>query len=201
MEPTSPPDRESPHAHETLTAQVREMYGRVAYTHKTHEKMADSCIRRHRAIKVVEITLSSLATGSLLLAVFGDSRIATILGALLSTVLLGIALYFKEAALGEEAHKHTVAASKLWGIREQLLSLLVDIKDQRNIEEARKRRDAANEALQEIYQGAPRTAPRAYAAAQQALKVDEELYFSDEELDHLLPKKLRDAERDASTPR
>lgn len=190
MEATTHNDQEPSHP-QTLVGQLREMYGRAAYTHKTHEKMADGYVQRYRVIKTVEIILSACATGSLILAVFGDSRSATILGALLSTVLLGLTLYFKEASLGEQAQKHTVVASRLWGIREALLSLLVDLNDGRIADEVRRERDALNLTLEDIYKNAPRTTARAYAAAQKALKHSEELYFSEEELDKLLPKKLR----------
>lgn len=189
MEPRFPVD--PPSASHNLDSQLREIYGRVAYTHKTHEKMADSYVFRYKIIKTAEIALSVLATSSLLIAIFGDSRTYTIVGAALSTVLLGLALYFKEAALGEQAQKHTVVASKLWGIREQLLSLLVDINDGCDRNTVVKRRDHINLALEEIYRGAPRTTSKAYAAAQRALKVDEELYFSETELNKLLPKHLR----------
>lgn len=175
----------------SLEGQLREMYGRAAYTHKTHEKMADGYIRRYRVIKTVEIWLSALAAGSLLFAVFGESRPGTIAGAVLSTVLLGFTLYFKEAALGEQAQKHTVVGSKLWGVREALLSLLVDMSDGREIEEVRAERDRLNELLEEIYKAAPRTDGKAYGAAQKALKAEEELFFSDAELDRMLPKRLR----------
>lgn len=175
----------------SLEGQLREMYGRAAYTHKTHEKMADNYITRYRRIKTGEIILSALASSSLLFAVFGDSREATILGALLSTVLLGLTLYFREASLGEQAQKHTVVASKLWGIRESLLSLLVDMNDGRSTDEIRSQRDALNARLEEIYKAAPRTNFKAYSAAQKALKNAEELYFSDAELDKMLPKQLR----------
>lgn len=175
----------------TLEGQLREMYGRAAYTHKTHEKMADGYIGRYRLIKTLEIWLSAAATGSLLLAVFGDSQTGTIVGAVLSTILLALTLYFKEASLGEQAQKHTVVASQLWGVREALLSLLVDMSDGRPIDEVRERRDLLNTALEDIYRGAPRTNSAAYAAAQRALKRDEELFFSDAELDKMLPKLLR----------
>lgn len=190
MEQPSQPEQPAA-AQTSLEGQLREMYGRAAYTHKTHEKMADGYIRRYRVIKTVEIWLSALAAGSLLLAVFGDSRPGTIAGAVLSTVLLGFTLYFKEAALGEQAQKHTVVGSKLWGVREALLSLLVDMHDGRAIEEVRAERDRLNELLEEIYKSAPRTDGAAYAAAQQALKADEELFFTDAELDRMLPKRLR----------
>ena len=179
----------------TLEGQLREMYGRVAYTHKTHEKMADGYIARYKVIKRIEIALSAVSSGSLVLAAIGDGKSGTIVGAVLSTLLLGLLLYFKEASLGEQAQKHTVTASRLWGVREQLLGVLVDLTRSGAMDVAAAARDSINEELEEIYRGAPRTDGKAYAAAQKALKHQEELFFSDSELDHLLPKQLRKASR------
>ena len=190
MEPHSPPSTPAGTG-DTLEGQLREMYGRVSYTHKTHEKMADAYTTRHKRIKIVEIIVAALATSSLVLAVFGDSKPATVIGAFMSTVSLAITLYFKEAAMGEQVQKHTVTASRLWGIREQLLTLLVDFRDVRPDQEIRIVRDQINAELEQIYKAAPRTSSVAYARAQAALKNNEELYFSDAELDHLLPKNLR----------
>ncbi|QTO18685.1 SLATT domain-containing protein [Burkholderia seminalis] len=174
----------------TLEGRLREMYARAAYTHKTHEKMADRYIARYKLIKTAEIILSAVTTSSLLLAVLGDSHPYTIVGAVLSTVLLGFALYFKEASLGEQAQKHTIVASKLWGVREALLSLLVDMKDGRAVDEIRNVRDRLNESLEDIYKAAPTTNSKAYGDAQKALKQSEELFFTDDELDRMLLKEL-----------
>lgn len=190
-QPSQTEEAPQPSIRTSLEGQLREMYGRAAYTHKTHEKMADGYIRRYGLIKTVEIWLSALAATSLLLAVFGDSRAGTIVGAVLSTILLALTLYFKEASLGEQAQKHTVVGSKLWGVREALLSLLVDMHDGRAVEEVRAERDRLNQLLEDIYKSAPRTSSTAYEAAQKALKADEELYFTDAELDRMLPKRLR----------
>lgn len=194
MEQASQVEAVAPFAMTSLEGQLREMYGRAAYTHKTHEKMADGYICRYRLIKTVEIGLSAVTASSLLIAVFGDSKTATVIGALLSTILLGLTLYFKEATLGEQAQKHTVVGSKLWGVREALLSLLVDMHDGRPVEEVRSERDRLNAMLEDIYKGAPRTDGKAYAAAQRALKADQELFFTDDELDLMLPKRLRTGE-------
>jgi hypothetical protein len=191
MEPAFQVEAKAPPAMSSLEGQLREMYGRAAYTHKTHEKMADGYIRRYRLIKTVEIALSAIATSSLLIAVFGDSKTATVIGAVLSTLLLGLTLYFKEATLGEQAQKHTAVGSKLWGVREALLSLLVDMHDGRPVVEVRVERDRLNVLLEDIYKGAPRTDASAYGAAQRALKEDQDLFFTDEELDHMLPERLR----------
>ena len=131
-------------ANDTLEGQLREMYGRVAYTHKAHEKMADGYIVRYKLIKKIEIGLSAASSGSLVLAAFGDGRAGTVVGAVLSTLLLGLLLYFKEASLGEQSQKHTVTASKLWGIRERLLGVLVDLCRNGDMNAAAAARDATH---------------------------------------------------------
>ncbi|CAN7333830.1 SLATT domain-containing protein [Rhizobacter sp. LjRoot28] len=196
MEPTSPAKQSEASA---LESQLREMYGRAAYTHKTHQKMADNYISRYKNIKIAEIVLSAATASSLLIALFGDERQGTIIGAVLSTVLLGFTLYFKEASLGEQGQLHTEVGAKLWGVREQLLSLLVDLQDGRPVEEVRQQRDHLNEKLEAVYKSAPRTDSQAYADAQKALKEAEELFFTDEELNRMLPKSLRTS-RKASAP-
>jgi len=176
-----------------LEGQLREMYGRAAYTHKTHQKMADNYMARYKCIKVAEIVLSAATASSLLFAIFGHEPIGTIIGAVLSAILLGFTLYFKEASLGEQGQLHTEVGAKLWGAREALLSLLVDLQDGRPLDEVRKHRDRLNVMLEDIYKSAPRTNAKAYAAAQKALKEAEELFFTDEELNKMLPRQLRTA--------
>ncbi len=187
----SPNDAQPAELAATLEGQLREMYGRAAYTHKTHEKMADRYFTRYRFFKTVEIVLSAATASSLLLAVLGDTHLGTMVGAGFSAILLGFTLYFKEAGLTEKAQKHSEVASNLWAIREALLSLLVDMKDGRDVEPMRVERDLINERLKQIYASAPRTDRPAYQAAQKALKEAEELFFSDEELDRMLPRPLR----------
>lgn len=174
-----------------LEGQLREMYGRAAYTHKTHQKMADGYVTKYKRIKLIEIVLSAATTTSLLVALFGKSEAATAVGAVLSAILAGCALYFKEASLGEQAQLHTEVGAKLWGAREALLSLLVDLQDGRLVEEVRQQRDRLNAELEDIYKAAPRTNSKAYSDAQEALKNAEELFFTDEELNKMLPKQLR----------
>jgi hypothetical protein len=186
MAPTSPASPST-----ALEGQLREMYGRAAYTHKTHQKMADRYVARYKLIKLVEIVLSAATTTSLLVALFGKSEVATAVGAVLSAILAGCALYFKEASLGEQAQLHTEVGAKLWGAREALLSLLVDLQDGRPVEQVRQQRDRLNAELEDIYKAAPRTNSKAYGEAQEALKNAEELFFTDEELNKMLPKQLR----------
>lgn len=56
----------------------------------------------------------------------------------------------------------------------------------------REQRNALVAELGRIYQDAPDTTPGAYAAAQRALKVRQEMTFSVQEIDQFLPVHLRE---------
>lgn len=175
-----------------LLSQVRECYGRVVWTHKTQEKCADIIWVRHNWIKILQIALSALTTTGILITVFGESSVAGVISAILSALLFGLNTYTKDYDLGEIAQKHTQSANNLWDIRERYLSLITDIKSELfSVEQIRKRRDELQEDLLNIYKGSPRTISKAYKKATEALNVNEELTFNENEIDNLLPKELR----------
>ena len=94
--------------------------------------------------------------------------------------------------LGEIAQRHAECAANLWNIRENYLSLLIDMKSGLiDIKEIRNKRDELQSALHNIYKGSPRTLGSAYKEASKALKQMEEMTFSDAEIDSYLPKELR----------
>ena len=178
-----------------LEAQLRECFGRVAYSHKTHEKCADICHVRLGRLKVVQIVLSAIVTGGILTAIFGSQDIEVFsqaISAILSTMLLVLNAYAKDVDPGRQSERHRESAAALWAIRESYLSLLTDLRHGGvPDEEIRSRRDELQAALVQIYQAAPRTTSRAYRSAQVGLQQNEELTFSDSELDQLLPPALR----------
>ena len=175
-----------------LEGQLREAYGRVVYSHKTHEKCADILLTEGARLRVIQIVLSAISTGGALAAIAGDSKAGVIVAAAVSTVLLGINSYAKSFDHGEVAQKHKTAANHLWLIRERYLSLLVDVRmGERPIEALQKERDAITKELSAIYRGAPPTNSKAYARAQDALKNREDLTFSDQEIDAFLPRELK----------
>ena len=143
-------------------------------------------------MKVIQITLSALTTTGILITVFGENKYVGIASAILSAILLTINAYFQKYDLGEISEKHSKSASDIWGIREQYLSLLTDLlsKDV-SIDEIRNKRDKLREELHSIYKGSPRTLSKAYSEATKALKENEELTFSDKEIDKILPNQLR----------
>lgn len=177
---------------EVLEAQIRECFGRVVYTHKTQEKCADIVLRIHKRLKLTLIIISAVVTTSLLIKLFGDNQWALMVGVILSTILFGLNTYMKDFDLGEIAQKHINAANELWDIRETYLSLLTDIKaEQLSVDQIINQRDELQKRLHNIYSGSPRTTSKAYQQASKSLKVNEEMTFSDQEIDAFLPRKLR----------
>lgn len=61
-----------------MEGQLRECLGRVVYTHKTHEKMADNCADTLRRLKISQIVLSAAtASGAVIVATFDPGCVKT----------------------------------------------------------------------------------------------------------------------------
>lgn len=181
-----------------LESQIRECFGRVVFSHKTHEKCSDIYAEQLKKLKLFEIILSALTTTSLLSSVFGDQKIGTIIGAIFSTIILGLTIYTKDYDLGQIAKSHADTANKLWNIRELYISLIADIKSNNLTREQIKiQRDELQKSLSLVYQNALRTNYKSYEMASKALNKNgqintgEEMTFSDEEIDRFLPRDLR----------
>ena len=177
---------------ELLEAQLRENYGKIVYSHKTQEKCADILNERNNCIKNFQILLSGLITTGLLVQVFKGEEWALIVSTVLSAIQFALTSYLKEYNLGETIQKHSTAALELLEIREKYLSLLTDLKARLiSLENIISKRDELQDELSKTYKGSPRTFSKAYLTAQKALQINEELTFSDDEIDNFLPTPLR----------
>lgn len=175
-----------------LEAQMRECYARVVWTHKTHEKCADILNKRLNWIKSAQIILSGIITTGILVTIFGKYQLVGIFTAILSFLLTLANTYLKQYDLGGMAQKHADAAISLWKIREDYLSILTDLQsNSADYQALGEKRNSIQSDLFKIYKGSPRTFSKAYNKASSALKNQEELTFSDEEIDKFLPKLLR----------
>jgi hypothetical protein len=167
----------------------------VVYAHKTHEKMADDRTTALWRLKWGQIIVSAITASGAVSSVFFAEAWIALLTALFSLLALIFSGYAKDIDPGAAAQKHRDTAADLWGIRESYLSLLTDVAAPgSSLEVIRRRRDELQAKLQAIYKGAPRTYGKAYAKAQQALKKDEDLTFSTQEIDHFLPEPLKRAQ-------
>jgi hypothetical protein len=155
--------------------------------------MAEACATRLGHIKLAQIILSALTTGGAVGVIFDrNSVIFPYATATLAISLLILNSYMKDIDPGQAAQRHREAASDIWNIREAYLSLLADIRDATiSLTEMRKRRDELQSQLHKIYRIAPNTNSKAYGRAQHALKKNEDLTFTDAEIDAFLPGPLK----------
>lgn len=175
-----------------LEDQIRQCFGRVVYTHKTHEKMADQCAKTLSRMKILQIVLSALTASGIIGMLKFDDLWLKIAAAAMSFINLYISSYMKSFDPGATSQKHRDAARKLWNVRESYLSLLTEIRMKTLSDDAAiKKRDELQKSLASIYASAPHTNDSAYADAQKALKELEEYTFSDDELDKFLQPSLR----------
>lgn len=185
MEPNTPMNREG------VRQQLKEAVGRVIYTYTTQNKEANLLRRKNAILKWAQIILTAVSTGGLLAVILQwNQLVLAIISAAFTTAALVVSTYLKAANLEDRIIAHRETANQLWRIREEYISLLTDFDtlDDKTIIE---KRDDLTSRTGDIYDKAPQTSPKAYAAAQKALKVEEEQYFSANELDQMLPAHLR----------
>lgn len=176
---------------EGTKTQLKDSFGKLVYSYTTHIKMCNILIKRNNFFKITSIVLSSLSTGGLL-AVLSDwnAKLFGIISAILTTLMVILTTYLKSSCLDEKIYSHRHTANQLWILREKYISLLTDFDDLAN-DIILERRDKYTAELSEIYKSELPTNEKAYKLAQEALKNNEEQYFSDSELNLLLPKHLR----------
>ncbi|MEL6418325.1 MAG: SLATT domain-containing protein [Pseudomonadota bacterium] len=173
-----------------LEDQVRECYGRVVYTHKTHERMADRNAATLNSYKITQIVLTALTSTGAVGVVATNETWVEVATVIVSFLTLFVSTYLKNFDPGAIAQQHRDAAAKLWNVRECYLSLITDL-PQISREDAVHRRDELQAMLAALYVSAPQTNGKAYQEAQDRLKNMEDLTFSDDEIDCFLPLSLK----------
>jgi len=188
-----------------LEAEIRESFGKVVYSQKIQDICSCQLRDLQKNIKHWQILLSAISTGGFLSvvcdivkllplseceAIFWNTVFLFISG-LVSLGLLCINSYAKENDLCEQANSHKRTGNQLWSIRERYIFLLTSIKmGTISLQKIQEERTLLFEETEKVYKAAPPTNSKAYKQAQKALKVNEELTFSQAEIDNFLPKEL-----------
>ena len=177
-----------------LESQIRDAYGRVTYSQTCHDKYIDRLLRRDSCIKIWQIILSAITTSGFVVAIFSNEKIAAVLGAIISLVLLILNTYSKNANLVNTANEYKFASDMLWKIREEYVSLLTDF-EMLSPGDIMRKRDDLQFRTYCVYKNGPRTDKRSYEETRKALKEEEEQTFADAEIDIMLPTAIRRGNR------
>lgn len=175
---------------DSLRFQIRESYGKLVYTYTSYNKEIHRLQSRYDKLKNWQIWLSAITTGGLLSAVISQEYWLTVVSCIVSTIYTGVGLYFKNYDFIDLIRQYRMAADELWNVREEYIALLTDM-DTAEIEDVVVRRDSLKNRVYEIYKTHPKTDNKSYELAKKALKNNEEQFFSDEEIDQILPSHLR----------
>lgn len=170
--------------------QIEEAYGKVVYTYTTHIIQASRIQKKNSILKWIEIILSATSAGGFLLTVITNTIVLAWIGGLCSTALLVLSAYFKDLDLNKKQQDHLATSNKLWSLREDYLSLLIDF-DVMEYESIIEKRDNLKEKVAKVYANAPITDSKSYVLAQDALQNNESQFFSREEINQILPIELR----------
>jgi hypothetical protein len=170
---------------------IRESFGRVVYTHKTHEKAREIASAKADLSKWTNIVLTTLTSGTLLSTIITNQKSLLYVGSALAALALAFTIFQLSFDPGSEAERHRATAKELWYVREKYIHLLADIAKNSEAIDISSKRDELVDELKLIYKFAPDTTSRAYEKAQRALKISEDMTFSSEEIDRFLPSGLR----------
>lgn len=174
-----------------ILATARELYGRVVYSHKVHEKEREIWSDKICWMNRVNVALTGVVTIFAVISASLKPMWALILTALSAATAVGFAVWQASYDPASKEAKHRVAAKELLWIREQLLLFIGTCQCATPLhDDAQLRLDILTRELTAVYKFAPDTSPAAYAAAEQILKSGH-FTFSDEEIDGFLPTDLR----------
>jgi len=175
-----------------LLSTVREIYGRVAWTHKTHEKQRELSSYRYKRDNWINVVLTSLTTIVVIASIPLGTVWATVISGFFAFATTLFAVYRLSFSPENEAQAHRQTAKALLIERDRLVLLIErSMSPSADIPEIRRELSKAVNRLGRIYSYAPDTSSPAYILASRALKSSEELTFSTAEIDALLPPELR----------
>lgn len=175
-----------------LLALIREFYGRVVWTHKTYEKDREISTFKSWRDKWINVGLMAVTTTGVLASIPLGTSTTTIIAALFSFVSTGFAIYQTSFAPELEIQQFRTAAKDLLVERDRLTILIHEaMLPSADLNATRAQFNEIMKRVHQIYSVSPDTSSAAFQKASKGLKQTEEFFFTDDELDTLLPPALR----------
>ena len=176
---------------EPILATARELYGRVVYSHKTHEQDRERWSKKVCSMNYINIGLASATTFFAIISATLKTTTSIYATAVFALLTVAFVLWQSNFDPAAKDSQHRVAAKELLWIREQLLLLITEChmpdSTQKHLERCL---EVLTRELTAVYKFAPNTSSEAYTAAEEMIKGGH-FTFSDDEIDLLLPQALR----------
>ncbi len=171
---------------------VRQNFASVVWTHKIQEKQSEIYEDKYKKIECANIFTAALTSCGVFSTFYQDFWLFKVLTILLSFVTVFIASYMKSFDFKTLGKGNKEYANKFLVIRNKLLSVIADIHLMKKpVEEIQEQFETILNELNEYYVNAPTTTDKAVSKASEALKVNKDYTFTNEEIDRFLPESLR----------
>lgn len=182
-------------------AEIRQTFGRVAVTHKTHEKDAERKVRHALMLTWANLIVIAVTLGATLVGLITHGTVAQVIAIASAIVAFGFGCLQLSFQPQREASDHRRTAKALLNIRDEYGSLIAAQKDGTiTTSELLQTKAMLSARLAEIFANAPQTSSRAYEKAEEVLGKNEGLTFTEAEIDRMLPAELRPSRPGAGTP-
>lgn len=173
---------------EITESEIRQIFATVVWTHKIQEKQADIYLSRYNILKNLKIILSAVTTSGICGVVFIDKYWLKVITAIISVISLAINAYFKEYDLKSLQKQHKESALQLLKLRNNIISVLCDIKLGRYDEKSLlNKRDEILVRMHDIESNCLDASSKAVDKASENLKNRKDNTYSDDEIDSFLP--------------
>lgn len=171
---------------------VRQNYASVVWTHKIQEKQSDIYEEKYRRIECANIFAAALTSCGVFSTFYQDYWLIKVGTIILSFTTVFIASYLKSFDLKSMGKENKEYANKFLVIRNKLLCIIAEIHlMKKTVEEIQEQFETVLNELNECYVNAPTTTDKAVSKASDALKINKDYTFTNEEIDRFLPESLR----------
>jgi hypothetical protein len=175
-----------------LLGVIRELYGRVAWTHKTYEKERAIWTGRVHLVRWTNVVLIGFTSILAIIGAIVNSQMIFVLTSVVGAVSTAFVVYQLSFNPERMETDHRMAAKRLLCLRDRYLILIQEaMSGSTPTEQLQSKLESLQRETSMVYEYAPDSSSKAFLAASEALKVKEELTFSCEEIDSLLPEDLR----------
>ncbi|MEW2483380.1 SLATT domain-containing protein [Mycobacterium sp. NPDC049093] len=181
---------------DVFLADLRDAYGRLVYTHKTHEKMAEMKSWRLGAMKIINIVILALTLSAVIADLLSEEsdpwfsavKVLSVSSAAIALIYAFVQLSFDP---GGDAVRFRDSAKLFLALRDAYGSLIVDGKSGADLDELRVKRDELAKRKSEVEASSPQTTKRGYKKACQALSGAESVTLTADDITRIFPAELR----------
>lgn len=169
----------------------RQLYWRIIWTHKTHEKQADIYSAERKWVDVAAMMLTAISGCGILAANWLSSPPFNVIPIVVAAMAIFLDIKSHVTDYGAMVTEQRMSAERFLSLREEALDLIAAAHDG-SLDASRA--SSALACFELKYERAcnesPRTTPRAVSQAEKALSGGDSI-ATDEEIDRYLPERLR----------